>query len=131
MIKPYVKTVALITESECIGCSKCIKACPVDAILGSIGKMHTVIANECIGCKLCLPPCPVDCITLISATLPAPTQEEKTQYAYKVRKRYRARQKRLAQTPNRKNHPAPHSHAEKQNYINQLIKRLHLQPTSK
>lgn len=131
MLKPRIKTLAVITEKECIGCSKCIKACPVDAILGSIGKMHTVIAHECIGCKLCLPPCPVDCITLITEELPEPTQEEKTQYAYKVKKRYRARQARLAQTQNIKNHQVPNSHAEKQNYINQLIERLRLQPIPK
>lgn len=56
---------AFIREDECIGCTKCIQACPVDAILGSAKHMHTVIASECTGCKLCVPPCPVDCIDLI------------------------------------------------------------------
>ena len=55
---------AYIIESECIGCTKCIQACPVDAILGSAKKMHTVISDECTGCKLCVPACPVDCIEL-------------------------------------------------------------------
>lgn len=58
------KTVALIDEQRCIGCTLCIQACPVDAILGSAKQMHTVIAAECTGCELCLPPCPVDCITM-------------------------------------------------------------------
>ncbi len=56
--------VAYIREAECIGCTKCIQACPVDAILGAARQMHTVIAEECTGCDLCLEPCPVDCIEL-------------------------------------------------------------------
>jgi electron transport complex protein RnfB len=56
--------VAFIREDECIGCFKCVRACPVDAILGAPQMMHTVIAAECTGCGLCLPPCPVDCIEL-------------------------------------------------------------------
>jgi electron transport complex protein RnfB len=63
--------VALIREAECIGCTKCIQACPVDAIVGASKLMHTVIADLCTGCELCLPPCPVDCIDLV-ATAPAP-----------------------------------------------------------
>tara|TARA_R110001592_G_scaffold363323_1_gene683918 strand:- start:11051 stop:11668 length:618 start_codon:yes stop_codon:yes gene_type:complete len=60
-----VKAVAFIREDECIGCTKCIQACPVDAILGAAKQMHTVIASECTGCDLCLEPCPVDCIDMI------------------------------------------------------------------
>jgi electron transport complex protein RnfB len=56
------RTVAVIDEANCIGCTKCIQACPVDAILGAPKLMHTVIAELCTGCDLCLPPCPVDCI---------------------------------------------------------------------
>jgi electron transport complex protein RnfB len=59
------KTVAVIDEATCIGCTLCIQACPVDAIVGSAKLMHTVIAAECTGCDLCLPPCPVDCIEMI------------------------------------------------------------------
>jgi len=59
------KMVAVIREEECIGCTKCIQACPVDAILGAAKQMHTVIADECTGCDLCLDPCPVDCIDMV------------------------------------------------------------------
>ena len=58
------KAVALIDEDTCIGCTLCIQACPVDAILGAAKQMHTIIEKECTGCELCLPPCPVDCITM-------------------------------------------------------------------
>jgi len=57
--------VAVIDEARCIGCAKCLPACPVDAIVGARRYMHTVIAAECSGCELCLPPCPVDCIRLV------------------------------------------------------------------
>ena len=59
---PKPKSVAIIDESLCIGCTLCIQACPVDAILGAAKHMHTVIEKECTGCELCIPPCPVDCI---------------------------------------------------------------------
>ncbi|MBU6955147.1 electron transport complex subunit RsxB [Hahella sp. HN01] len=61
------KQVAYIREDECIGCTKCIQACPVDAILGAAKQMHTVIVSECTGCDLCVDPCPVDCIDMIPA----------------------------------------------------------------
>ncbi|MFN3714108.1 MAG: electron transport complex subunit RsxB [Alcanivoracaceae bacterium] len=60
-----VKRVAVIREDECIGCTKCIQACPVDAIVGAAKLMHTVIADECTGCDLCVEPCPVDCIDMV------------------------------------------------------------------
>ena len=60
-----VKSTAYIREQECIGCTKCIQACPVDAILGAAKQMHTVITAECTGCDLCVEPCPVDCIDMI------------------------------------------------------------------
>ncbi|PAU80686.1 electron transport complex subunit RsxB [Halovibrio salipaludis] len=59
------KRVAYIREAECIGCTKCIQACPVDAIVGAPKFMHTVIESECTGCDLCVDPCPVDCIDMI------------------------------------------------------------------
>ena len=57
--------VAVIREEECIGCTKCIQACPVDAILGAAQRMHSVVESWCTGCDLCVDPCPVDCIDLI------------------------------------------------------------------
>jgi electron transport complex protein RnfB len=81
---PEVKKVAFIREDECIGCTKCLQACPVDAILGAAKQMHTIIASECTGCDLCVEPCPVDCIDMIpvettlstwSWELPPPSKE--------------------------------------------------------
>lgn len=60
-----IKKIAYIREDECIGCTKCIQACPVDAILGAAKQMHTVIKSECTGCDLCVEPCPVDCIDML------------------------------------------------------------------
>lgn len=60
-----LKQVAYIDEQTCIGCTLCIQACPVDAILGAAKQMHTIIANECTGCEKCIEPCPVDCIFMI------------------------------------------------------------------
>lgn len=62
--------VALIDEARCIGCRRCIDACPVDAIAGAQGFMHTILAAYCTGCELCLPPCPVDCIDMVAAPRP-------------------------------------------------------------
>ena len=65
------KMLAVIDEDRCIGCTLCIQACPVDAILGAAKHMHTVIAAECTGCELCVEPCPVDCIDMVE-TQPDP-----------------------------------------------------------
>lgn len=59
--------VALVVEEDCIGCTKCIQACPVDAIIGGAKHMHTVIEPLCTGCELCVPACPVDCIVMLPA----------------------------------------------------------------
>ncbi|MES9831962.1 MAG: electron transport complex subunit RsxB [Candidatus Thiodiazotropha sp. LLP2] len=58
------KAIAIIKEQECIGCTLCLQACPVDAIIGAAKQMHVVITDECTGCERCLPPCPVDCIVM-------------------------------------------------------------------
>ncbi|MFN2409158.1 MAG: electron transport complex subunit RsxB [Halomonas sp.] len=67
---PSEDLVAFIREDECIGCTKCIQACPVDAIIGAAKQMHTVIEDECTGCDLCLEPCPVDCIDMLPRSTP-------------------------------------------------------------
>ena len=82
--------VAVIDEAVCIGCTKCIQACPVDAIAGAAKQMHTVIAAECTGCRLCIPPCPVDCIDLVPSPDPTPL----CQRAGHFRARYHARNER-------------------------------------
>jgi electron transport complex protein RnfB len=77
--------IACIDETTCIGCTLCIQACPVDAIVGAAKQMHTVVAAWCTGCELCLPPCPVDCIRM----LPLPEQAEDAQVAAeRARRRY-------------------------------------------
>ena len=85
------RQVAVIDEQDCIGCTLCIQACPVDAILGAAKQMHTVIAQECTGCELCLPPCPVNCIKL----QPAQPPEWDRQRADRARRRHVARLARL------------------------------------
>jgi electron transport complex protein RnfB len=86
--------VALIDEAACIGCTKCIQACPVDAIVGASKRMHTVIAAHCTGCELCLPPCPVDCITLETApVLPPPVLSRSRFEARNVRLEREARER--------------------------------------
>ena len=84
-------TVALIDEARCIGCARCIDACPVDAIVGARGFMHTVVAELCIGCDLCLPPCPVDCIDVVPAGAPWTADDARA-----AKRRAAARKRRLA-----------------------------------
>jgi electron transport complex protein RnfB len=62
------RPLAVIDESLCIGCTLCIQACPVDAIVGAAKQMHTVVAELCTGCDLCVAPCPVDCIAMVAVT---------------------------------------------------------------
>ena len=84
--------VAIINEEHCIGCTLCIQACPVDAILGANKLMHTVIPDYCTGCELCVDPCPVDCIEM------HPTEQSwDTSLAKQARHRYERRQQRLSQ----------------------------------
>lgn len=83
-------SVAFIIEKDCIGCVKCIAACPVDAIVGAAKFMHTVIASECTGCELCIAPCPVDCIIMQPAP-PNTTEGSRTQKSAQAKRRYDAR----------------------------------------
>lgn len=82
---------AIIRENECIGCTKCIQACPVDAIIGGAKQMHTILKSECTGCGLCIAPCPTDCIDLIDL-------ENPTYQPDRAREQYEKRQIRLQQT---------------------------------
>ncbi len=85
-----LRQVAFIVEEDCIGCVKCIAACPVDAILGAAKFMHTVIAVECTGCELCIAPCPVDCILMKPLTT-QPSPKQKTEQKLVAMHRYEAR----------------------------------------
>lgn len=90
------RRVAFIREAECIGCTKCIQACPVDAILGAAKQMHTVIVSECTGCDLCVAPCPVDCIDMLPANHVTTDATEKKILSTYWRQRFESREKRLS-----------------------------------
>ena len=81
---------AIIREDECIGCTKCISACPVDAIIGSGKLMHTILTDLCTGCELCIPPCPVDCIDLVEDLQAIPDQQARIDEQDDLRSRYYA-----------------------------------------
>ena len=81
---------AVIREDECIGCTKCISACPVDAIIGAGKLMHTVLADLCTGCELCIPPCPVDCIDLVEDVQALPSEAARLAEQNDLRARYYA-----------------------------------------
>lgn len=113
--------VAVIRENECIGCTKCIQACPVDAILGGSKQIHTVIADECSGCELCIAPCPVDCIDLIPVTHTFSAETN----AKKYRKRYQERNKRLAETITKNtSQPKRIVSVDKKTYISMALNRV-------
>ena len=86
--KTRLPSIAKVREADCIGCTKCIQACPVDAIIGSAKQMHAVITLDCTGCGLCVPACPVDCIDMLE--IPQPSYDKD-----RARQRYHARQTRL------------------------------------
>lgn len=106
-------TLAVIGEAECIGCTKCISACPVDAIIGSGKLMHAVIAHECTGCGLCVEPCPVDCIEMVE--LPAPAYDKEL-----ARKRFNDKQVRQL----RDEHVQQQVYREKRNMASQSVSQI-------
>lgn len=111
--------VAVIREAECIGCTKCIQACPVDAILGMGKQMHSVITDECTGCELCVAPCPVDCIDMI----PVPENPDPSRANY-FRNRFQARELRLSQqVTTTSTIKSTFSQVDKKSYIQAAIER--------
>jgi electron transport complex protein RnfB len=93
--------IAFIREAECIGCTKCIQACPVDAIVGAAQLMHTVVKDLCIGCDLCVPPCPVDCIDMLEVEDHSTTEQQKEK-AKAAKQRFQSRKIRLEKIEARK-----------------------------
>jgi electron transport complex protein RnfB len=87
------RTLARIVEADCIGCTKCVQVCPVDAIVGAAKLMHTVVSDLCTGCELCVPACPVDCIDLDPMPL---GQRDDRVHADAARQRFQRREARLA-----------------------------------
>ncbi|MBD8491653.1 electron transport complex subunit RsxB [Pseudomonas syringae] len=126
---PAPAQVAFIREAECIGCTKCIQACPVDAIVGAAKLMHTVLVDECTGCDLCVAPCPVDCIDMLplpatSAVLPpahvhltgdltldAAQRQARTRKRNLARQRYQRRNARLRREREQRQGRTPRSAA--------------------
>lgn len=100
--EPGPLTVARIDEAACIGCTLCIDACPVDAIVGAAKRMHTVLPALCTGCELCVPPCPVDCIAM-----PPAGRAWSSTDAHAARDRYLARNNRRAGKPSATKLSAP------------------------
>lgn len=94
--------VVAIREQECIGCTKCILACPVDAIIGAAKLMHTVVNDICTGCELCIPACPVDCIDLVAIAEREPGQQQ--EFAASSRSRYHQHNARLSEQRERQQH---------------------------
>ena len=94
------RTVALIDEAWCIGCTLCLPVCPTDAIVGSNKRMHTVMATHCTGCELCIPVCPVDCISLVNVSGEMTGWSAwSAKQANAARERYALHQTRLAKEP--------------------------------
>ncbi len=104
---PRYPIVAIIDEHLCIGCTFCIRACPVDAIAGAAKQMHTVIASECTGCELCIAPCPMDCISLVPCDKKTDDASRK-QAANHARSRYQFKLQRLEREKQASSKTIPH-----------------------
>lgn len=137
---PKPRAIAYIDENTCIGCTFCIRSCPVDAIVGAAKQMHTVIADECTGCELCVAPCPMDCIAMIPIKEPAEHVEYaihafNNEKADRARQRYQFRLQRLernkqeqkkktaARFPIKADTPATSKEERKQAVVQAAIKR--------
>lgn len=115
--------VARIFESQCIGCTLCLEACPVDAIVGSRRMLHVVISADCSGCALCLPPCPVDCI-VIEATGEKHDRERQRRQATVWRERHTGHQRRHGDQPAALSESARRKHEAVTNAIERAHARL-------
>ena len=113
---------AIIDEDNCVGCSKCLPACPVDAIIGTLQHTHTIISQECIGCGLCLDPCPMDCIELLPIDIPQFDPEKAKQRHLHKRQRLTLATQLLLPAP------ALKSLAERKAYIMAAVKRKNPTP---
>ena len=111
------KQVALIREAECIGCVKCIKACPVDAIIGTGKMMHSILEQECSGCDLCVPACPMDCIEMRPA-------QDNTLHSERWRERHNQRKQRLSQQSQEADRKHQRNLADKKAYIAAALARV-------
>lgn len=137
---PKPVAVAYIDEATCIGCTFCIRSCPVDAIVGAAKQMHTVITDECTGCELCVAPCPMDCITMMPVQEPSGHTSTAVHIfnkkkADRARQRYQFRQQRLERkkpkhpkesaknTPAKADRPANTNEDRKQAVVQAAIRR--------
>lgn len=94
-----MKKVAIIDEDLCVGCARCLPACPVDSIIGTQHALHTVLLDECIGCGLCVNPCPMDCISMhpVEQVKPSLSKRNKAKSADLAKSRHKAKLQRLQQ----------------------------------
>lgn len=121
--------IAKIREEDCVGCAKCLPACPVDAIIGSAKFMHSVLKDECIGCSLCIAPCPMDCIEIIE--LPNESEELRHKRAVTAKRRYQARTERKLKEEPLKLHyvsQTPEFKAKIQTEIKEAFSRVEQKP---
>lgn len=129
--KQKPRMLAKIDETLCIGCTKCIAACPVDAILGSAKLMHTVISNACTGCELCVTPCPMDCIEMQIIEKPL-TKHEQQVHAESSRNRFNQRQSRLQAQKHYDAKKINHKKIDaRKTYINDAIQRVKMKKLNK